>query len=246
MTGSIADIRAHLAEIPRLYALLPSASVARVPGGETRSVPGPREPARLGILRLLDTRDRTAWTQGMGHCDPASVGVLPYIRGWALDIESQLLDAGHTELAPLPHRQGVVEWASWLSGVLELAERLAVWPVLAAGITATHGALVGATRLVTGESGSGVPCPLCGSGLTRREGETTVWECAECGHVVSVRAVTLRQASSMVGVPYPTLSGWARDYGLLTPITDGRRQRLYDLGQIRAVVAQRRLSGESA
>lgn len=243
MTSYLDGVLRQLAEIPGLYAMLPAAAVARPHGGETRSVPGPREPVRLGITRLLDTRDRTDWSHGMEHCPPSSVGVLPYLRGWCLDIEAQLLDMGY-ELPLPPHGHGVADWASWLSGVADTAQRLACWPALAAGIEATHSALRGATTLVSGERGAGVPCPMCGGELARREGESSVWECSACGHVVSVRAVTLRQASALVGVPYPTLSGWARDYGLLTPVSDGQRQRLYDLGQIRAVVAQRRLSGE--
>ena len=236
-------IRQALVELPELCELLPAALITRRPAtGAGRPTPASRPPVDLGILCLLDTRDRTDWTSGMEHCDPEGVGVLPYLWGWCRDLEATALDT-RPDLPPeLPERPTIPTVAEWLLGQLEWASGLPQWPELASGITATHRAVRGAVKAVRDPSPADVPCGICHVGhLTRVPGAQPLWQCLACGHEVTVQAVTLRQAAAITGTSERTLRDWARRRGLLAPVAEGPRRRLYDLGQIRGLIAQSRL-----
>ena len=86
-----------------------------------------------------------------------------------------------------------------------------------------------------------VLCGRCRIGALEQVHDA-MWECHACGHTVTVRAVTLKQAAAEVDVPLRTLQDWANRPGLLRPILDGGpRTRLFDLGDIRRVAAEKRL-----
>ena len=87
-----------------------------------------------------------------------------------------------------------------------------------------------------------VPCRSCGGPLRPRAGRAASWQCEACERVVTVQAVTLREAAPLVGVPERTLYRWALRPGVLSPVADGAK-RLYDLGDIRRFVAETRLRG---
>lgn len=241
--SDVDTIRQALGELPELCALLPDALITRRPAtGASRPTPASRPPVDLDILRLLDVRDRSGWLDGMEYCDPESVGVLPYLWGWCRDLEATALDA-RPDLPPeLPERPTIPAVVEWLLGQLEWASGLPQWPELASGITATHRAVRSAVKAVRDPAPADVPCGICHVGhLTRVPGTQPLWRCPVCGHEVAVQAVTLRQAAVITGTPYTTLRDWARRRGLLAPVIEGPRRRLYDLGQIRAIVAQSRL-----
>ena len=57
---------------------------------------------------------------------------------------------------------------------------------------------------------------------------------------VEGRLGAVREAAPLVGVPERTLYRWALRPGVLSPVADGSK-RLYDLGDIRRLVAETRL-----
>ena len=63
--------------------------------------------------------------------------------------------------------------------------------------------------------------------------------------MVTVQAVTLVEAAPLVGVSKTTLYRWALRPGVLSPVVDGAK-KLYDLGDIRRLVAETRLRGVGA
>lgn len=238
------DVARWLTEIPELVALLPDAAVTHAPHGEgTRSVAGPRVPTNLDVLHLLDVR-----TKGEDMPDPDRVGVLPYLDSWARDLEATALDERPTPPEFLPEVPTVANTVQWLLGELEWAATLPQWPEMADGIRRTHKALRLAVRGVREAPQRPVPCVRCENPLTAVEGTVASWECRACGHQVSVQAVTLRQAASILrddlGKAAPTLrtlQRWALRPGILAPIADGPRKRMFDMGQIRKLAAEERM-----
>lgn len=245
---TVDDVRRCLAELPELCALLPDAAITRPPHGEgTRSIPGPKPPCRLDVLHLLDTRTK-GWDFD-GCPDPDRVGVLPYLDSWARDLEATALDERPELPDELPEHPTISNTCQWLLGELEWASTLPQWPELALGVRQTWKAVRIAVRAVQEDSQHHVPCGRCNAGtLTRVPGTTPLWECAACGNRISVQAVTLRQAAAILrndlgkGAPtLRTLQRWALRPGILAPIADGPRKRLFDLGQIRALAAEDRM-----
>ncbi|MDO5068410.1 MAG: MerR family transcriptional regulator [Propionibacteriaceae bacterium] len=235
-------VRSALTEFTDLCALLPDA-LTTGPGSSTGTRPGvgPGAPLRLDVLQLLDTRDRTDWLDGMEFCDPDGVGVLPYLWGWARDLASTLLDECHDQTSELPEQPTLATVTAWLVHHLPLIQATAQWPEFVWGVLRMHRSVLAATRRIR-EAEPDVPCPRCGIGrLALIPGRHAAWGCTNCGHEVTVQAVTLRQASRLVDIPERTLRDWASRPGLLSPVAEGPRRRLFDLGQIRRLAAERRL-----
>lgn len=236
------DVKQALVELPELCALLPEALTTGVGGGNTgRTPPGASIPLRLDVLQLLDTRDTTDWLDGMEFCDPDGVGILPYLWGWCRDLGGDLLDTAPGQTSELPERPTVAAVAAWLVRHLPLIQGAAQWPEFEWGVLRVHRSALAATRSLR-EAEPDVPCPRCGIGrLALIPGRHAAWGCTNCGHEVTVQAVTLRQASRLVDVPERTLRDWASRPGLLSPVAEGPRRRLFDLGQIRRLAAERKL-----
>ncbi len=230
-----------LDELPDLCALLPDALITRTPHGEnTRPAPGPKPPVRLDIIDLLDTRSKHDWLDGMEFCDPDRMGVLPFLHGWCRDLEADMLDHSPEPPAELPDPATITGCCRWLTQHLHWAQDRPQWPEIAWGIHTTHRRVKVAVRGVQGRPEPPVPCGRCGEPLTHVEGTMPLWECPN-GHQTRVQAVTLRQAARVLGVSKSTLSRWARRRGLLAPISDSPGRRLYDLGQLRSLVAEAKL-----
>ena len=244
-TPTVEDVRRWLTELPDLCALLPDALVVRTPHGEgSRGVPGPKPPARLGVLHLLDERTKDVQDSSCypDYPDPDRVGVLPYLDTWARDLEATALDERPELPDELPEHPTVANICGWLLGELEWASTLPQWPELADGCGRLWKAVRIATRAVRDRDERPVPCSRCGAGrLERVEGEKPLWECRACGHLISVRAVTLGQAAKIIGVHREQLKRWSMRQGLLSPISDTPGRRLYDLGELQRLVAEHRL-----
>ncbi|MDO5091814.1 MAG: MerR family transcriptional regulator [Propionibacteriaceae bacterium] len=236
------DIEQALAELPELCALLPDAlTTGPNPWGGGRSGTPSGVPLRLDVLQLLDTRDTTGWLDGMEFCDPDSVGILPYLWGWCRDLGATLLDECHGQVEELPEQPTLASVTSWLLTHLPQIRGTAQWSDFEWGVLRMHRAARIATRRLR-ESAPDVPCPRCLQGRLRPvPARHEAWQCSDCDHEVTIQAVTLRQASRLVDVPERTLRDWASRPGLLSPVTEGPRRRLFDLGQIRRLAAERRL-----
>lgn len=235
-------IRQALSELADLCALLPEALTSG-PGGGPRTHAGPSAtvPLRLDVLQLLDVRDRSGWLDGMEYCDPEKVGVLPYLWGWCRDLEATALDECPTAIPELPEHPTLSSVTNWLISQLDWIAGTAQWPDFEWGVLHMHRAVRAAVKHLR-ETGPAVPCSRCGAGhLEVLPGRKAAWRCTVCGREVTIQAVTLRQAASLAGVPLRTLQDWARRPGLLSPVSEGPRRRLFDLGQIRGLAAERRL-----
>lgn len=238
------DVRRHLLEIPELAALLPDALVARGAIDGPRPAPASKPPVKLHILHLMDTRPRYDWEAGMAWCDPDSQGVLPYLWGWVRDLEASAYESSAILPAEAPETPTVSGCCGWLTAHLAILANLPQWDDFAHGVKSTHRLLLAAVRSVRDRE-EPVPCNRCGAGKLARDGETNRWACPACGHVVAIQAVTLRDASRIVGVPERTLREWATHPGLLSPVADGPRLRLFDLGDVRRVTAEKRLRDQA-
>lgn len=251
MTDHTTTVRAQLRNIPDLYALLPDAATTRTSIEGPRPAPASRPPARLDITDLCDTRTKTRLTDGPATwIDPDRMGALPYLDTWARDLEACAHDGDtHWQTpprpdppAPVPDPPTIAGLCAWLDKELDWAATLPQWPDLAHGINHIHHRLRAATRNVRDIETRPVPCQRCGHPLDRAHGTKPLWTCHACGHEVTVQAVTLRQAATILGRPYPTLIAW-KNRNLITAVSDGPRQNLYDLGELRRVHAEIRLRG---
>ena len=236
------DVEQALGELPELCALLPEALTSGPnPWGSSRPGAASGVPLRLDVLQLLDTRDTTGWLDGMEFCDPDGAGVLPYLWGWCRDLASDLFDTCPSGVEELPDRPTLAAVTGWLTRHLTLIRGTAQWPEFEWGVLRVHRQVRAAVRHLR-EPGPGVQCPRCHAGhLVAPSHEKPLWVCHSCKHQVTIQAVTLRQASRLVDVPERTLRDWASRPGLLSPVAEGPRRRLFDLGQIRRLAAERRL-----
>ena len=243
-----AQVRDWLHHLPDLCALLGDALVTRSAEQHTsRPVPGSKPPVRLDIIGLLDERD-VDWEAGMWRVDPDGHGVLPWLWGWCRDIEADAYQLRPTLCDEVPDPPTVAGCCAWLmqDDLLDwCAATLRQWDEFAIDLGRVVAAVRNATANVAEQRERPVECPRCGFALHRVKPD--LWECSE-GHALAVHAVTLREAAAILrrtdGNRAPTvrtLQRWANRPGLLTPVIDGPRSRLYDLGQIRAVLADTRL-----
>lgn len=249
MTDDIAKVRGWLIDLPDRAALLPDALITRPQASGSRPAPGSRPPVNLDVLAVLDRDDRTRrgwdWELGVGWCDPESVGVLPYLWGWARDIEACAYEDRPEMPAELPDPPTVAGVCSWLLTELDWAATLPQWPEMVEGVRITWRRVRDATAHVADPVDRPVPCRLCGFALERVAGDRPLWQCKACGHEVSVQAVTIRQAAKILRRPERTIRTWATR-SLIKAISDGPRSNLYDLGDIRRVHAEVELRDRGA
>lgn len=246
---TIADTRHHLTEIPELCALLPDAAETRTAIEGPRPAPGSKPPLRLDVLHLLDGRDKHR-DANMATCDPDRQGVLPYLFGWCRDVEADALDQS-PELPPeLPVQATVAGCCAWLTSMLSFAATLPQWPELADGVRRTHQAVRDATAGVRDVEEKPVPCGRCGGALARIPGTRPMWECAACGGLVTVQAVTVNQAAKIIGIQKDRLyalvnrPALVREAGVTPPqrvLGESGSRKLYDLSDLRRIVAEIRV-----
>lgn len=238
-----AQVRVWLAELPDLCALLPDALATRTAGQQTsRPVPHSKPPVRLDIVALLDTRERCDWEQGMWRVDPDGQGVLPWLWGWARDLESCAYDLRPTLCDEVPEKVTVASLCQWLlqDDLLEWCEvTLQQWDEFAYDLRRVVASVREATRNVRDAEVKPVGCPRCGYPL--EQVKPGMWECSE-GHPLTVRPVTLREAARATGVRRDTLRDWLDEAGVQR-LRENATRHLYDLGEVRRVVAHKRLSG---
>lgn len=247
-TPSEADVRRWLAQLPARAALLPDALSTRRHGdGGGHGKPTPAAPTNLGVVAILDTRDEPRpgwdWELGMGWCDPERVGILPYLHGWARDIEATAYESRPDLPAELPTPPTVASVCAWLLAELEWATTLAQWPEMADGIRVTWRRVEQATSHVADvHPPRPVKCDRCHEGRLEPDGPR-LWRCSWCAREVSVTAVSLPMAAQALGVSPRTLQAWAKrsllGRGVADP--DDQRRRLYDLRTVGRVLAEQRL-----
>lgn len=240
------QVTAWLGRIPELCALLPDAERTRSTIDGPRPAPASRPPARLDVIDLLDGREKHDWEQGMGWCDPDRQGVLPYLHGWVRDLEASAYDVDSEPSEP-PEHPTIVNLCDWLTRHIDLSANLPQWADYAWGVGQVHHRLVAATRAVADKTERPVPCGMCSGPLTRVDGGQALWQCEDCGHEVTVQAVTINQAAGLMGVPKSSLYALINRPGLireLNPIAgDERGKRLYDVGELRRLWAEAKIRG---
>ena len=257
MTTTAADTHAWLAEIPELCALLPDAAVTRTAIEGPRPAPASRPPLKLDVLDLTDTRHKTSWLDVRTLLDPDRQGVLPYLDSWVRDLEATAYDGDpvygiepHDLHANAPEHPTVTSLCAWLIRELDWAATLPQWPELAEGIRHVRARLRDATKDVRDVEERPVPCARCGGSLRRVEGDKPQWECTSCGHLVAMQAVTVNEAAKLIGIKKDQLYALVNRPALLeaagvTPprriLSDHGSRRLYELGDLRRVVAAVRL-----
>ena len=239
-TPTAEQVRQWLGALPDLCALLPAALVARTPEQRvSRPAPGSKPPVRLDISRLLDTRETCDWESGMWRVDPDGHGVLPWLWGWCRDLEAEAYRDRAELCDEVPAEPTVSSCCTWLQqgDLLEwAADSLQQWHEFAVDTGRVVRAVRDATRAVADLQDRPVPCGRCGEPLElQRDG---LWECWS-GHAVSIQPVGVREAARIVEVNYETLRRWLAE-DPVARIVDGARP-VYDLGEIRRVVASRRL-----
>ena len=240
------DVRHWLGLLPELCALLPDAAVARGAIDGPRPAAASKPPVKLHVLHLLDTREKWDWEWGMWQVDPDRQGVLPYLWGWVRDLEATAYEDSADLPGETPETPTVSNCCDWLARHLHIAEHLAQWAEFAGGIKAVHRNVTAAVSSVQSVAEKRVPCGTCGFGHLERDGEANRWLCRACGHIVTVQAVTLPQAARIVGVKRQTLYDWANRPGILRPLSSvlgerGSTRKLYDLSDVRRLVAENRL-----
>lgn len=251
MTAARSDtptVTAQLRDILDWAALLPALLTRRAPTGDSsrggRPVPGSRPPVRLDVLQVLDDRERIrgddaedrAW-----HDRAASdhrQGLLPDLWQWCRMIESEAMDARPALPDELPERPNLASVVDWLTRHTAWAETQPWAGEYVADVQWWWRRL----RELTGESerGSDVPCGRCGEMLHLVH--VGLWECSS-GHQVTIHPVSIREAARITEVPVATLHRWLRQSDAPRLTESPSSGVVYDLGTIRRVIAQRRLSG---
>ncbi len=232
----LSEVEDWLFAIPRLASLLPVAAVTHTQQEGPRSVRCSKPPLKIDVVHLLDRRRKGQPDGGMVNVDPEREGVLPYLYGWVEEL------AGSTEpTQPTPDAtiQDVCEDLRWLIRHQDIDSPR--WSAFAAGVQRIHSSLLESVGALIHGVNSPVVCPRCLTGTLRRQGQTGTWECAVCGHDVTIQVVTLREAARITGEKLTTINYWSR-MGLFTKIVDGGGKGSYDLGDIRRVIAEKRLN----
>lgn len=238
------DTRRQLLEIPQLAWWLPRAAIARTTdtnsGGGGK--PGSRPPVRLDTLDILDARLRLdRLTNPDWWCDPDSVGVLPYLYGWARTLAFDLVDAGHP--GTIPAHPTIPNLCRWLRHHLDWAAGTSHWPGLSIGIGWTWSRVEVATRTVRDDA----PRHLvthgedCGRGflhpLSDRE-----WRCDACQKYIRIRAVTLPEAAETASCTPRALQKWVKAEPTRFARVEYQGIRYFDLGQLLARAAEAKLT----
>ena len=235
----------QLRDILDWAAILPALLTRHAPTGDTsrtgRRVPGSRPPVRLDVLHVLDTRTRVAGDDAEDrawHDRMASdhrQGLLPDLWQWCRLIEAEAMDACPDVPEELPERPTIASVVDWLVKHTPWALTQPWADEYAADVDWWWRKL----REAVGEAAVArdVPCSRCREPLTPvHDGR---WECRS-GHTVTIHAVGLRQAAREVEVNYETLRRWLAEEEVARLAEPGGRP-VYDLGEIRRVVAGRRL-----
>lgn len=237
----IETTRGHLHDLPALVTQLPDALLARTTDGTPGAGPiHSPAPYNLDAARLLDTRTRYDWLDGMEAADPDAMGVEPYLRSWVLDCEASILDADPLCLpAEAPEAQSVPASCAWLLQHLEAIERLPQWPEFAWGVGRVHAACRQAAAAILESKPKRTICKECHVGTLTRDGEQH-WHCDACGRPATIRLVTIPEASEIVNVGTGTLYKWAKEGRFHRTHHEGRW--LYDLMELSREAARLRLA----
>ena len=253
MTAEPVTVAAQLRDLLDWAALLPVLLTRHAPSGDSsrggRAPSGSKPPVRLDVLQVLDARVRIPGDDAEDRAELDRLagdhrqGLLPDLWQWARLIEAEAMETCPQVPAELPEQPTLGSVVDWLLVHTGWAETQQWADEYRADVDWWWRRL----RQLVGEARAEpvVPCGRCGEALTQQK--PGLWEC-EQGHMTSVQAVTLREAARILsardGEKAPTLrtlQRWAKRPGLLIPISDGPRSRLFDLSQICTVNASRLL-----
>lgn len=250
----------QLGDILDWAALLPALLTRRAPTGDSsrggRGMSGPRPPARLDVMHVLDARLRVtgddaedrAWHDRMAS--DHRQGLLPDLWQWARMIEAEALEGCPDvpdELPEAPTLASVVAWLVKHTGHWTLAQQ---W---ASEYVADVGWWWRRLRDLVGEaSPAGVPCGRCGETLGMVH--LGLWECG-AGHQVTVQPVSVNLAAQKIGIPKDQLYALIaqpqqlRALGIEPPrpiLGETGARRVYDLSDLRRLVAEVRVRRPAA
>ena len=236
---------AQLAQILDWAAYLPALLTRHAPTGDGsrsgRRTPGSKPPVRLDILHLFDTRLRVtgddaedrAWHDRMAS--DHRQGLLPDLWQWCRLIEAEAMDSCPEPPDELPEQPTLASVVAWL---IKHTPWALSQPWAGEYVTDVDW-WWRKLRNAMGEAAVArdVPCSRCHAPLTPvHDGR---WECCS-GHTVTIHAVGLREAAREVEVNYETLRRWLGEENVVRLDESGGRP-VYDLGEVRRVVAGRKL-----
>jgi len=234
----------HLAQIPELYAQLPTIDEPDRPepgepnddGGHVQ--PGSRAPINLTVVQLTDTKLASRRHDPGRVASIHRLGALPTLVWWSDAMARQMLQR-HVEFAPLANPATVASECAWLAkiGTFALAQPWA--PLYVRDIAALRASLEEAT---TGKREPWVPrCSKCSNVLKARD-EASWYECPSCGKQYTPGTMVdlgrrqppmpASEIAKALGISPSTITTW-RDRDLIIPARrDHRGRPLYYLADV--------------
>ena len=246
MTAEPVTVAAQLRDLLDWAALLPVLLTRHAPSGDNsrggRAPSGSKPPVRLDVLQVLDARVRIPGDDAEDRAELDRLagdhrqGLLPDLWQWARLIEAEAMETCPQVPAELPESPTLGSVVGWLSAHTDWAEAQQWADEYRADIDWWWRHL----RRLVGEARAEpvVPCRRCGESLKAVHGG--LWECRS-GHRVTVRPVGIREAARLTGTHEATLRRWLRESDVQR-LVESPTAVLYDLGDVRRVVAERRLA----
>lgn len=246
------DMTEALTDLPQAYELLPlftlPGSAPPDPDRRTGTTSPARPPLNLGVLDLMDERDKADAPAIRDDYDldrragARRQGILPNLASWVRLVDGEMWDEDIQHSAP-SDRPTVATECAWLLGQIEWILRQQWADELAADLAG----MFDDVKAATGWSKSQPErCPKCGWTVEARD-DGAWWSCTGCPMTWAREAEiskfvadqdyakTLRHCAAEVGRPVSSLKEW-RARGWITPVaTDPRGVQLYDVRKVEEV-----------
>lgn len=206
----------------------------------TRPVPGSRPPLNLAVVDL--TRRGKIHDDPIAHMTTRSAGILAMLQSWTRLAHGEMLDTDTDTTDPTMHPTVGTECAWLLRHIVWILEQQWVTE-----LAVDLGIAERDVKAVLRERAPYAPrCDRCTYRLEAMDGGSW-YRCTGCHRVIDHWAelkrlaeiqppMTLAELSAAVDVPVKTLHDWHKR-GLLTPVTDAKRGRVFDPYEARQVKA---------